>query len=531
MKFMTKRVVSVLICIVMLGTLFGCAKNTSNNSDDSYLELVDSPSTTLDNVWYNPGGIFRCALFESLLIPNADMTEFEYALAKKYTISEDELVYTFTLRDGVRWHDGEAFDASDVLFSMKAALRCKKLHGIFSSMFQYIEGATEYAEGESDELSGIQIDGDHISFHLTQKTGGFLNAIAQFAILPEHLLGDVDPTQISEDDFWKSPVGCGCYKVVQTVENEYFMLQANNEYYGSKAGIKNIKLNVKVEDSVQAMKDGKLDFYITNDPEEIAELKGIENCSEHQLNILFPAYLIMNLSNDEGVNEQLKDVRVRKALLLAIDRDTIVDAIFPGSSVTDTLVPAWDAWYWEDAEKYEFNPEEAKRLLSEANFDYSQTIRLRYSTKGQSTSDLMDAIATYWRAIGISVDVAKFEGSGSEHMFNVRDYDVCYKRLSAFNYGSIYEEVHGDGIMQTSLYNQPVYDEWLNQLEMTIDADKRKEMIGQMQMLDQQYLLRVPLFTLANVAYVNDTHFHMPDAYGNLWYRYDLQFEDWKLVK
>ncbi len=69
-------------------------------------------------------------------------------------------------------------------------------------------------------------------------------------------------------------------------------------------------------------------------------MKGLGNCSEHHWNILFPAYLILNLSDDEGVNGDWKDVRVRKALLLAVDRETITEAIFPRASVTDTLIPS-----------------------------------------------------------------------------------------------------------------------------------------------------------------------------------------------
>ncbi len=518
----------VLLCVAALLAFVGCGKKAPM---DGCLELVNSPSTTLDNVWYNPGGIFRCAVFESLLIADADMKEIKGALAEEYSISEDGKTYVLRLRDDVKWHDGEAFDGEDVVFSIKMALRSEEVNGLFTSTVKYIVGAGAYAVGETEELAGITLSGNELTIRLNEPMGDFLNVLAQFAILPEHILGDVEPLDLPKSDFWKKPVGCGIYKVIEAVEGEYFLLEANMDYYGDLAGIKQLKISLNKEDCVKAMTDGELDFYVTNDPEEIAQLKGLENCSENLLNILFPAYLILNLSDDEGVNEDLKDVRVRKALLLAIDRETITEAVFPGSSVTSTLVPSWDALYWTEAEEYAYNPEEARRLLQEAGFDFSKTLRLRYSVKGQSTVDLMSAIAVYWRALGIDVSLEKFEGSGSKHMFEIRDFDICYKRLSAFDHESIYEEVHGDGVMQTTLLNQPVYDEAIAELGKTMDEAKRKELIYRMQMLDQEYLLRLPLFALANVAYVNNASFEMPEVYGNLWYRYDLRFADWKLVE
>ncbi len=518
---------ALLVCCLLLG-LAGCGQGPA--SADGYLELTDSPSTTLNNVWYNTGGIFRCAVFDTLVATEADMITLKPALASRYQTSEDGLTYTFTLRKNVKWHDGETFDGQDVLFSLKMLLRSPEVNGLLISAFQYIQGAESYQDGSSDTLSGVTLEGSTLTVRLTAPVGSFLSAMAQFAILPEHILGDVAPEALEAHSYWASPIGCGPYKITEAAAGSHFILTRNTAYYGSKPGVEKIRLRVCMDDPVAAMQAGQLDFYVTNDPEEIAQLKGADHCAGHRLNVLFPAYLIFNLSRDAGVNEDLKDARVRKALLMAIDRETIVDAIFPGSTVSDTLVPAWDSWYLSDTEGYSFDPEGAKQLLQEAGFDFSQTIRLRYFTKGQSTADLMSAIAVYWRAVGIRVELEMFEGSGSQHMFQTRDYDVCYKRLSAFNHAAIYEEMAGSGIMQSSIYQMPVYDDLIDRLSATLDEGTRKALVGRLQELDQEYMLRLPLFALVNVAYVNEDRFAMPEAYGNLWYRYDLRFEDWRLL-
>ncbi len=525
-KFLQKCICILLVCVLTFG-FAGCSRTTA--TAEGYLEIMDSPSTTLNNVWYNTGGIFRCAVFDSLISTNADMKTFNPALAEKYSASDDGLKYTFTLRKNIKWHDGEVLTAEDVLFSMKTLLRSREVNGLLTSAFQYIDGAQEYKEGTSEEIKGIEINGNNIIFYLTTPAGSFLNAIAQFAVLPQHILKNTAPQDLESASYWNSPVGCGPYKITDTVPGDYFILERNTAYYGNKPGIEKIRLKINVEDPVAAMQAGEIDFYVTNDPEEAAKLKGVENCTAHRLNVLFPAYLIFNLSDDAGVNSHLKNADVRKALLMAIDRETITDVIFPGSTVSDTMVPAWDSWYLEDEECYEFRPEKAKQILENAGFDFSKTIRLRYFTKGQSTADLMSAIAVYWNAIGINVSLEKFEGSGSQHMFRIRDYDVCYKRLSAFNHAAIYEEMAGTAVMQTNIYNMPVYDDLITQLDTTLDDTVRQELVKDLQAIDKEYMLRLPLFALTNIAYVNEARFEMPEAYGNLWYRYNLCFEDWRL--
>ncbi len=516
-----------LACCLMLGCA-GCSR--SDDSADGYLDLLDSPSTTLNNVWYNTGGIFRCAVFDSLVTTNADMKTIRPALAETYEASDDGLTYTFVLRENAKWHDGESVTAEDVLFSLKTLLRSEEVNGLLASAFGYIEGAERFQSGSTEEISGCILEGSTLTFRLTSRVGSFLNAMAQFAILPEHILGGIRPEDLEADEYWTLPIGCGPYRITESVPGSHFILERNPDWYGAKPGIEKICLRVGMEDPVSAVESGELDFYVTNDPEEIAQLKGVDTCTDHRLNVLFPAYLIFNLSEDEGVNEDLKDARVRKALLMAIDREVIVNAIFPGSTVSDTLVPAWDSWYLKDGEAYAFDPDGAKALLHEAGYDFSQTLRLRYFTKGQATADLMSAIAVYWRAIGLQVDLEMFDGSGSKHMFQTRDYDVCYKRLSAFNHAAIYEEMAGSGVMQMSIYNMPVYDALIGRLDVTLDDGTRETLVEQLQRLDQEHLLRLPLFTLENVAFVNEARFAMPEAYGNLWYRYDLCFEDWRLL-
>ncbi len=99
-----------VICAALAAVLMLLAGYSGGgNPAEGYLELINSPSTILNNVWYNTGGIFHCAVFDVLVTTEADMQTIKPALAEKYDRSEDGLTYEFTLRENVKWHDGDGW--------------------------------------------------------------------------------------------------------------------------------------------------------------------------------------------------------------------------------------------------------------------------------------------------------------------------------------------------------------------------------------------------------------------------------------
>ncbi len=176
------------ICLFLSCCMILPAAGCDTSQSDGCLELTDAPTTTLDNVWYNPGGIFRCAIFDSLLTVNADMTSVTPSLAQSYDVKDNGSTVTFTLRDDVTWHDGETFDVEDVFFSVETVLRSDEVNGVIAAGLHNINGAEAYSSGEADSISGMTSKGNEITFNLVDNSVTFIQAIAQFAILPEHLL-------------------------------------------------------------------------------------------------------------------------------------------------------------------------------------------------------------------------------------------------------------------------------------------------------------------------------------------------------
>ena len=144
----------------------------------------------------------------------------------------------------------------------------------------------------------------------------------------------------------------------------------------------------------------------------------------------------------------------------------------------------------------------------------------------------MEAIAYYLGEVGITCDVQMFQESGTQGMFITRDYDLTYKGLSAFDISEWYSEyTSSNKNFQNILGGNTVFDDLTNQLMTTTDADQQAEILKELQALEQEELLKLPLATFKSIIYINRDRVWIPDdvEFGNPRYRYDMQFEQWKM--
>ena len=170
-------------------------------------------STRLDAVWVNRGGLHKTLVFRSVLVGTPDLNDVKPDLAESYTVSDDKLTYSFVMREGLKWHDGEPLTADDVKWSVEAALKGSLLNGIYSTAFSCIDGYEAFTGGSADEITGITVDGNTVTFQLAKPSATFLKIMGQFAILPKHCLENADLLQLHNDDFWISPIGSGMYRL------------------------------------------------------------------------------------------------------------------------------------------------------------------------------------------------------------------------------------------------------------------------------------------------------------------------------
>lgn len=535
MKSLIRTLVVLLFAISVSATVFAGGRQQSTAPGQNGTQVVENmlvvDEAPSDQFFYTNNGIrFNSTmLFSAVLKSTPDLNDVLPDLATSYTVSPDMLTFTFTIRKDAVWHDGTPLTPEDIKFNLMLPLKLGIVKNTYQKAFGAIVGAQDYIAGRTNDVSGITINGDVVTVKMTQIYGSFLQVLAQWVILPKHLLEKEDPLTLHTNPFWQKPVGTGPYKVGEVAWGNYAILERNEAYYGAKPQIERIKM-IRPSDLAMACQAGELDYFTTNNMEVINAVSKLSNYEVFPIDIYFMRYFIMKINSPEGPNKAMNDVRIRQALLYGIDRDTIVEQLFPNGEVTDTFVPVSFPEYWDDAVHYTYNPDLAKRLLQEAGWDFNYTIKLRYYYNDQATRDLCDLLAYYWSQIGVKIDHAFLQGDATSLIYQTRDHDIVYKGLSAFGYEDGYGEMISDGNIMRYLVNDNVFDDLNDQLNRTVDPAKRAEVIKELQKLDQQYLYRLPFFSLKQYIVVNTAKVKTAGIYGNDWYNYDRQIEKWEII-
>lgn len=556
---MKKRILSIIALILVMASLAACgapAAPAATEAPAAPVEKTETPaapaateapaaskydnvlnigvaakniSTQIDAVWVNRGDPYKTLMFRSLFIATPDMKGVECDMAESYEVAPDKLTYTVKLKDNLLWHDNEPITGADVKWSVEAALKGTLLNAIYTTAFNCLEGVNEFKDGTAADISGIVVDGNTVTFKLTRTSSSFLNILAQFAILPKHCLENANLLELHNDEFWQHPIGSGMYKLEEFNPGNYVVYVPFEGYEGQKPSIEKIIVTA-VGDMVSAAQNGQIDYYATSNPDQITQLDKMSHMSKYPVNSNYYRYLVCNLADENGVkNEKIADPRIREALLLAIDRENILKGLFLGLGVvTDTGLLATDSDYYA-AKTYKYDPDAAKALLEEAGFDFSQTIKLRYYAGDQASASMMEAIAYSWEAIGVKVDVAKFQGSSSEELFVIRDYDFSLKALSAF----AYEEYYGEYLSTNANFSKILgraedFDALVADLSATDDAAERAKLLKELQILEQELLYKMPIAVFGNYIYINTDKIDIGETvFGNPYYNYQLNFANW----
>lgn len=549
---MKKRsIVAVFLALVMLLSACGgkSAEKPANDGkaapkeaakDEKVLTTLydkQGEGTNFDTPWWNRGDLYKVISFRSLFKANTDLTEFKEDLIKDYTMSEDGLKYEFDLKDGLKWSDGKALTAEDVKFSIEGALKGAKINGIYTAAFTKIDGAKEYKEGKADSVKGIVAEGNKLTLNLTQSVGNMIGILSQFAILPKHGFEGVDMTEYHTADFWKKPITNGMYKVDEVVTDSYLTLVPNENYEGTAPKIQKVVVNIVPSDAkLNAVLGNKADFFNTKVPAEIQAISANANWESQAVDTLFYYYLVFNYTGNDTrpANEYLKDPKFRQAIYYAIDRESFAKNLFPELAEVSTFgVPARDKNNKNDKlEQYGYNPEKAKALLQEIGYKDDKPLEFRYYMADQSSVDLYNAIAQNLKDVGISVNVQKFAGDATQELFDIRNYDLALKGLSAFGYDEWYGEyasTHGNFPKLIGDAGKQ-YDELYNELLQATDPAKKAEILKGLQEIESKDLSKMTVFMLKNMIFTNGDKVDTKGAkFGNPWFATDIGFENWEL--
>lgn len=417
-------------------------------------------------------------LFNRLIEVAADYQTLVPSLADSWEASADGLTYTFALRRDVTWHDGEPFTSADVVFSLKTLMDPKMGGWLPAASVYPIKGALAYHAGESTDVPGlVALDDYTVELTTEAPTATFLTGLSSAWILPRHHLETVPVDELATSTFFSEQlIGTGSYMFKEFVPDQYLTLTRNPNFFRGAPQIETMILRKITDPSVAilAQQRGEFDIIHLTTPDDIEIVRADSTLTTWSGPLTIAISFTTNIAKP-----YLSDKRVRQALIYAIDRETIVSALWKGTATivnSPILVP------WVDQSEnnpYPFDPERAKQLLTEAGWDPDQTIELMLEYTDEFHRRLAAAIQQYWKDVGINATVRQAEWANLEPDVTAGNYDLIYGGQAGGtdpNDCAIYYTSTSDF---NSLVNNPDLDRLFAQGQTTIDQADRAEIYKQ----------------------------------------------------
>ncbi len=377
----------------------------------SDIQTLDVQTTSAN--YMIPMNVFD-RLFE-IQLNDDGTTELVPSLVKEYTVSDDGLTYEFTLRDDVKFSDGTTLTASDVEFTLVRLLALDT--SVNTDFASCILGADELIEQEGysydDKVEGIEVTDDtHLTVTLAYPFAGFLYELAT----PAGCIYSRAAVEAAGDDYgndYTAAIGSGPYVITDWTRDSSLTLALNENYWGEEPSVKNVDIQIVPDASTINMmfQNGEIDILDCDDLDSSVVESTYKTTYADQIvsaNRLATTYLIMN-ENDQ----YLSDVNVRKAVQLAIDRQSILDTVYSGDgALCDGIYPKGLIGYSEENQGWlTYDPDAAKKLLEDAGYAEGE-IKMELasdSSASSSVSLVLQMVQANLQAIGIDASIVSYD--------------------------------------------------------------------------------------------------------------------------
>lgn len=299
--------------------------------------------------------------------------------ADSWETSADGLSHTFHLNPTATWTDGVPVTAADVALTCTHAADIRTASR-YPDLFASLAGLQDYLSGAAPSISGIQVvDDKTIRFEFAEPFAPFLNSLAGNQgpyLLPAHIVGDIPPDQFDTSDYNTNPVGrvgMGPFTIESAEKDQNVVFTRSDSYFKGAPQLDQIVFRVMQRDvALAALLTGEID---------IASIPGIQLAEMQQEDgVVITVYpfnlwdgLVFNTSLD-----YLADPRVRQAVLHAIDRQTYTEQILGGLGTPSDSIYVQEQFVAPNLVHYEYDPEKAKALLTEAGWDTNREVEWKY---------------------------------------------------------------------------------------------------------------------------------------------------------
>lgn len=331
------------------------------------------------------------------------------SLAESWDISDDGLEYTFHLRQGVKFHNGNDFTAEDVAYTFHRLLTVEG--GVNTEFVDQIKGADELLAGVTDTLEGVEVVDDYtIKVTLKEPFAGFLASISS----PGVSIYDSEATEAAGDQFGMDPavtVGTGPFEFASWSFNNQLVLTRNEDYWKGASELPGVVIKIIPDTETQSMmfESGELDIldldYAADSVDRFTETYPDQIVQGPRVGIV---YFTMNFNK-----EPFQDVRVRKAVQMSIDRQAILDALYGGrGQVEQGIFPHGLIGFNPDQEEIKYDPEAAKALLAEAGYADGFDMEIAADSSASDTMTMaLEIVSDQLAEVGINAEIKNYDES------------------------------------------------------------------------------------------------------------------------
>lgn len=414
-------------------------------------------------------GTYGYGLFHTSLLRITTDVKTECDLATDFEVSGDGRIYTFTIRDDVKFSDGQPLKPEDVIFTYNTAKN----------------------SGSSVDLTMLEkaevIDGNKVQFTLNKAYSPFTRTVALLGIVPEHAY---------DDSYASSPVGTGPFKVRQLDVGQQLIVEPNEYYYGTKTPFQQITfLSIDEETALAAAKSGQLDLVMVN-PEYAKErvdgmhVETIKTSDNRGFNLPCVPESI-NAAGETVGNNVTSDPAVRKALNIGISRQEIIDHALNGIGTASWVRFEGLPWANEEPGLTDGQTEAAKAMLEEAGWvdtdgdgiREKNGLKCEFKITGRTDDlqryNLAVALSESAEPLGIHIIPEALDWASCKKL--VRNVPTCIG-TGDYNFIDVYNAFHSSfsgadvvNLSNSAMYNNPTVDSYLDSMLAAVSEDEAME--------------------------------------------------------
>lgn len=413
-------------------------------------------------------------------------------LATQWEELDDGKRIRFTLREGVTFHNGEAFNAEAVKFTFDRLLG--------------EEGAQGPQRSNYTSIENVEVIDDYtVDFHLSEPDPVLLTKLAGYGAMivpPEYI------TEHGDDHFNTHPVGTGPFKVVEYNPREDVQLEAYVEHWGGAPKLDDVTYRFISEPAtaVAELQAGRVDIVIP----PTVPIGMIETINNHDgasvVSVSSPTVEALRFDTQSGITS---DERVRKALIMAVDRQAIIDSILAGEGeMIASFQGAQSFGVDPDMEPIPYDPQRARQLLDEAGVEPGTKVQIDVRGNDSTFGEVAQVVASYLQGVGINASIQPYEtnvllndivpagrtGAMFQQKWGGWTFDFDNTAYLMYHTGERWNPYDSDAEL----------DEMLEAQRSNTDQDEREDLLQAIARYTQDRALEMPLYSINALYGVRD---------------------------